>query len=96
MVLSRSSTMRASGCCVEQGLEVLGPADGVHDPVPVLGREGPGVGEGTPRREDEQVAGVPVRDLGQLLVGADRQRLDTEPLSFSHSALRASRPRPKP
>ena len=50
---------------VEQGLEVLGSADRVHDPVPVLGREGPGVGEGAPRRQHEQVAG-----REQVVVGA--------------------------
>ena len=74
---------------IEQRLEVVGPADGVHDPVPVLGREGAGVGEGPPRREDQQVAGVPVRDLRQLLVGADRQRLGTQPVGLAGQPAQA-------
>ena len=66
---------------LEQTGQVVGTAHRVDHPPAERG-----VGrrvEGPPRREHEQVAGVPVRDLGQLLVGADGERVDTQPLRLA-------------
>ena len=66
---------------LEQAGQVVGTAHRVDHPP---GERGVGHRvEGSPRREQEQVAGVPVRDLGQLLVGAGCQGVDTQPLGLA-------------
>ena len=79
---------------LEQAGQVVGAADGVDHPV--------GRARGVGRRAWKGRQGVStsrspanaVGDLGQLLVGADREDVDARPPS--HSAFRASRPRVKP
>ena len=91
--VSSSSTNRASGCASSRPARSSGRLTvwTTRRPRAAVGH---GV-EGPPRREHEQVAGVAVGDLGQLLVGADRERVEPGPVS-QPLALRASRPRAKP
>jgi hypothetical protein len=60
----------------EQRGEVLGPADGVHHPRGRAGVEVQRGTEGSPRREDQEVAGVAAGRGGHLVVGADGQDVD--------------------
>ena len=77
----------APGGPVEQGGEVLEPADGVDDPpASASGRRG-----GSKGRHGVSTSRSPAKRCatsGELVVGADGERVDAEPAA----ALRASRP----
>jgi hypothetical protein len=70
---------------VEQDHEVGEAADGVDHPA---GREvlGGDLARRAPRGQDHQVAGEALDDLGQLVVGADREGVDAEPVGLAGQA----------
>ena len=90
MQVSRSSTIAGrAGSRVEQDHEVARAGSRCGSTRPG-GRSPAGTPAGrTPRRQHQQVAVEALGDLGQLVVGADREGVDAEPLGLAGQAAEA-------